>query len=74
MSSFTAMWPVFPFLLFHIRWSISNATVVLSVISLPEIKALWASKITLGKMDFIQLVRTLDIIRETTLDKLMGRN
>ena len=65
---------VFPFLLLLIWWSISNATVVLSVISLPEIKALWASKITLGKMDFIQLVRTLDIIRETTLDKLMGRN
>ena len=74
MSSFTAMWLVFPFLLFRIRWSISNATVVLSVISLPGKKALWASKITLGKMDFIQLVRTLDIIRETTSDKLMGRN
>lgn len=45
---------------------------VLSIISLPGIKELWALDITLGKMDFIRLARHLDIIRDTTLPKLMG--
>lgn len=42
--------------------------------SLSGIKALWASEITFGKIDFIQLARTLDIIRDTTLLRLMGWN
>ena len=42
--------------------------------SLSGINALWASEITLDKMDFIRLARTLDIIYETTLLRLVGRN
>ena len=74
MSSFTAIWPFFPLVLFLIRRSISKATVVLSVMILPGTKALCESEITLGSFGFNRLANTLDIIRDTTLPKLMGRN
>ena len=73
VSSFTAMWPFFPFLLFLIQWIISKAIVVLSIIILSGIKALYESKIILGTMGFIQLARTLEIICDTTFPKLIGR-
>ena len=74
MCSSDLMCPILHFLLLCIRCNISNATVVLSVISLSGIKALWASNIILGKKDFTRFASTLDIIRDTTLPKLMGRN
>ena len=42
--------------------------------SLSGIKALRASEITLGKTDFIWFSKTLDIIHDTMLLKLMGQN
>ena len=74
MSSLTAMWPFFHFLLFLIQWIILKAIVVLSVIILSGMKALCESDITLGKVGFILFARTLEIIQDTTFSKLIGRN
>ena len=64
----------FPFLLFLIQWIISKATVVLSIIILSGTKALCESDITKGNMGFIWLARTLEIIHDTTLPKLIKQN
>ena len=74
MSSFIAMCHCFLLVLFLIWWNISKATVVLSVMILPGTKALCESDITLGSIGLSRLANTLDIIRDTTLPKLMGRN
>ena len=70
--SLTAMCPVRPCLLFRIRCNISNATIVLSVISLPGTKALYESEMTLGRIVFNLFANTLDTILETTLLRLIG--
>ena len=60
ISNLTAIWPIFPFLLFRIRWSISYATIVLSVISLSGTKVLWELGMTFGRMVFTLLASTFD--------------
>lgn len=74
ISSLTTICPVRTCLLFHIQCNISNATVVLSVISLLGTKALCESEITLGRIVFNLFANTLDTILETTLLRMIGRN
>lgn len=47
---------------------------ILSIISLPRIKALWLSEITSSNIFFSLLARVLAIILYNTLHKLVGQN
>ena len=72
MSSLTIMCPTLPLLMFLILCSSSYVTIMLLVIRRFGTKVFWDSETTLGKIYFKQFTVTLEIIRETTLLKLIG--
>ena len=73
MSSFIAIWPTLPFLLFRILCNNSYAIAVFSVIKQFGTKALWASNIMVDRIVFNLFAKTLEGILDTALPKLMGQ-
>ena len=72
MSSFRAIKPVFPFLLFFRWWKVSKATRILFEISLSDMKAFCVSKTSLGRIFFNWFAMVWETILYRTLQRLMG--